>query len=216
MSPRVYPRVFVVLYLLRSVPQVAGHLLSRGVCPLSLGRSHSSHVVTAATGKVSPSERQRAKSLQLLIPLMHGSCVNRRHRDRIPNPGYAPDSPKDSAFLVSGKTSGCSLRTNVAVVGRCRIRPKRGAGVGDGNTRLFKNKKLLIASAILFFLVKTARFRNTKSCSFTPSTWFKSLDIPTGLMRGDLSFAGDATTAEKPPYSRMRKLLRPVPDFSKV
>ena len=144
------PRVFVVLYLLRSVPQVAGHLVSRGVCPLSLGRSHSSHVVSAATGKVSPSERQRAKSLRLLIPLLHGASVDRRHRDRIPNPGYDPELPKDSAFLDSGKTSGCSLRTNVAVVGRCRIRLSGGAAVSDGSTRLFKNKKLLIASAILF------------------------------------------------------------------
>ena len=30
---------------------------------------------------------------------MHGASVSRRHRDRIPNPGYDPKTPKDAAFF---------------------------------------------------------------------------------------------------------------------
>jgi hypothetical protein len=52
-----------------------------------------------------------ATSLRLLIPLKHGASVNRRHRDRIPNPGYDPQSPKDAALHGFGQTVGSFVTT---------------------------------------------------------------------------------------------------------
>jgi hypothetical protein len=52
-----------------------------------------------------------ATSLRLLIPLKHGASVNRRHRDRIPNTGYDPESPMDAALHGFGQTVGSFVTT---------------------------------------------------------------------------------------------------------